>query len=70
MCAGAVLNARIASLWYGAREEKTGCCGSVINLFAEGFPVKTAVRGGLLEEESRQLLREFFLARRRDGEQT
>lgn len=64
MCAGAILNARIAHLWYGAREEKTGCCGSVLNLFAEGFPVKTTVRGGLLAEESGRLLREFFLSRR------
>ena len=64
MCAGAVLNARIAEVWYGAREEKTGCCGSVLNLFAEGFPYKAAVRGGLLEAESQALLREFFRLRR------
>ncbi len=64
MCAGAILNARVAEVWYGAREEKTGCCGSVINLFAEGFPYKAAVRGGLLEEESRGLLQEFFRRRR------
>ncbi len=64
MCAGAILNARVAEVWYGAREEKTGCCGSVINLFAEGFPYKAAVRGGLLEEESRELLRKFFRRRR------
>lgn len=64
MCAGAILNARIAEVWYGAREEKTGCCGSVLNLFAEGFPYKAAVRGGLLEEECRGLLQEFFRRRR------
>ena len=64
MCAGAILNSRISEVWYGAREEKTGCCGSVLNLFAEGFPYKSAVRGGLLEEESQALLREFFRRRR------
>lgn len=64
MCAGAILNARIQDVWYGAREEKTGCCGSVVNLFAEDFPYKAAVRGGLLEEESRALLRRFFETRR------
>ena len=64
MCAGAILNARAAQVWYGAREEKTGCCGSVLNLFAEGFPYKAAVRGGLLAEESQALLREFFRRRR------
>lgn len=64
MCAGAILNARIQDVWYGAREEKTGCCGSVVNLFAEGFPYKAAVRGGLLAEESQALLRQFFEGRR------
>ena len=64
MCAGAILNSRISEVWYGAREEKTGCCGSVLNLFAEGFPYKAAVRGGLLEGESQALLREFFRRRR------
>lgn len=64
MCAGAILNARVAEVWYGAREEKTGCCGSVVNLFAEGFPYRAAVRGGLLAEESAELLRKFFESRR------
>lgn len=64
MCAGAILNARIQDVWYGAKEEKTGCCGSVVNLFAEGFPYKAAVRGGLLAQESQALLRQFFEARR------
>ena len=64
MCAGAILNARISEVWYGAREEKTGCCGSVLNLFAEGFPYKAAVRGGLLEEECQKPLQEFFRRRR------
>lgn len=64
MCAGAILNARAAEVWYGAREEKTGCCGSVLNLFAEGFPYRCAVRGGLLEEECAMLLRQFFQERR------
>lgn len=64
MCAGAILNARVSEVWYGAREEKTGCCGSVLNLFAEGFPYRSAVRGGLLEGECARLLRRFFLERR------
>ncbi len=64
MCAGAILSARIQDVWYGAKEEKTGCCGSVVNLFAEGFPYKAAVRGGLLAQESQALLRQFFEARR------
>lgn len=64
MCAGAIWNARVSGLWYGAREERSGCCGSVINLFAENIDHATAVRGGLLEEECAALLREFFQGRR------
>lgn len=64
MCAGAILNSRISEVWYGAREEKTGCCGSVLNLFAENFPTHAAVRGGLLAQESTALLQAFFASRR------
>lgn len=37
MCAGAIINARIPALYYGAKDEKAGCCGSVLNLFEERF---------------------------------
>lgn len=64
MCAGAIWNARLSNLWYGAREERSGCCGSVLNLFAENIDHATAVRGGLLEDECAAVLSEFFQARR------
>lgn len=64
MCAGAIWNARLSNLWYGAREERSGCCGSVLNLFAENIDHATAVRGGLLEPECAAMLSEFFQARR------
>ncbi|MBR4425125.1 MAG: nucleoside deaminase [Oscillospiraceae bacterium] len=64
MCAGALLNARIGALIYAAREPVTGSAGSVLNLFAEGYPGKTAVTGGVLREESERLLRAFFAQRR------
>lgn len=64
MCAGAIWNARISNLWYGAREERSGCCGSVLNLFAENLDHATAVRGGLLEPECAAVLSEFFQTRR------
>lgn len=64
MCAGAIWNARISELWYGAREERSGCCGSVLNLFAENLDHATAVRGGLLETECAAVLSKFFQARR------
>ena len=64
MCAGAIWNARLSNLWYGAREERSGCCGSVLNLFAENFDHATAVRGGLLEQECAAVLRRFFQTKR------
>jgi tRNA(adenine34) deaminase len=60
MCAGAIINSRIAEVRYGAREDKSGCCGSVLNLFEERFNHKPRIYGGLLAEESRALLDEFF----------
>ncbi len=60
MCAGAVINARIATVYFGAREAKSGCCGSVLNLFCEPFNHHPRIYGGLLEEECRRLLEEFF----------
>lgn len=67
MCAGAIWNARISHLWYGAREERSGCCGSVLNLFAENIDHATAVRGGLLAEECAAVLGEFFRQKRQDA---
>ena len=60
MCAGAIINARIAELRYGAREEKSGCCGSVLNLFEERFNHRPRIYGGLMGEACAALLREFF----------
>ena len=60
MCAGAIINARISELYFGARESKSGCCGSILNLFCEPFNHHPRVYGGLLEAECRGLLEEFF----------
>ncbi len=60
MCAGAIINARLSTVVYGAREERSGSCGSVINLFEERYGHRPAVYGGVMEEECRELLREFF----------
>lgn len=60
MCAGAVINSRLAAVRYGAREEKFGCCGSVLNLFEERFNHRPRVYGGLLAPECRSLLEDFF----------
>ena len=60
MCAGAILNARIRRVWYGARDAAMGACGGVTNLFMEEFPNRPALVGGVLGEECRQVLADFF----------
>ena len=66
MCAGAMLHARIARVVFGARDAKSGVCGSVIDLFAEARLNHHAhVTGGVRGEECGRLLSEFFAARRR-----
>ena len=60
MCAGAILNARIRRVWYGARDVSFGACGGVVNLFMEAFPNRPALVGGVLETECRAVLAEFF----------
>ena len=66
MCVGAIMHARIARVVFGAADPKTGACGSVVNLFSETrLNHHAEVSGGLLAEESAQLLSEFFARRRK-----
>ena len=66
MCAGAIQHARIARVVYGARDPKTGACGSVVDLFAEPrLNHHARVRGGVLSEACGALLSSFFAERRR-----
>ena len=67
MCAGAILNARIPTVVYGAREAKSGSCGSVIDLFFENYGFQPRVFGGILKDECAALLRNFFLRMREKG---
>ena len=60
MCAGAILNARIPTVIYGAKEPQTGSCGSVLNLFEERYGFRPAIYGGVLAEECAGILQEFF----------
>ncbi len=60
MCAGAILNARIPRVYYGARDREMGACGGVLNLFMEDFPQRPALVGGILKEECREVLTDFF----------
>ncbi len=65
MCAGAIVQARIARLVFGAWDPKAGACGSILDIPSERrFNHRVQVTGGLHEEESRGLLQEFFRTRR------
>jgi len=67
MCAGAIMQARIANLVYGAVDPKAGACGSVVNLFREAqLNHHTHVVGGVLSVECGEMLRRFFAERRRE----
>ena len=60
MCAGAIINARIPRVVYGAQDEKNGACGSVCNLFSMDFNHHPQAESGIREEEAAALLAEFF----------
>lgn len=60
MCAGAIINARIPRVVYGAADTKSGACGSVCDLFSMAFNHHPQVEKGVCEQECAQLLRDFF----------
>ena len=60
MCAGAIVNARIPRVVFGASDAKCGACGSVCDLFSMDFNHHPKVERGLREEEAAELLTDFF----------
>mgnify|MGYP003292419145 CR=1 FL=1 len=60
MCAGAIINARIPRVVYGAKDAKAGSCGSVIDLFMLPYNHKPQVEQGLMEVQCGELLSAFF----------
>ena len=66
MCAGAILNARIPRVYYGARDRAMGACGGVLNLYMEPFALTPALVGGILADECRAVLENFFRGIRAD----
>ena len=61
MCAGAIIQSRIKKVYIGAMDEKTGACGSVLNLFEDyEFNHKVEIETGILEIECNELLKKFF----------
>ncbi len=60
MCTGAIINARIARLVYGASDLKAGSCGSLTDLFALPYNSKPEVTRGVLAQEAKDQLQDFF----------
>ncbi|MBU6468451.1 MAG: tRNA adenosine(34) deaminase TadA [Betaproteobacteria bacterium] len=66
MCAGAIIHARLPRVVFATQDPKTGACGSVVNLFEnKQLNHHTDYIGGVLADESSQLLKSFFQERRR-----
>lgn len=60
MCAGAIINSRIRTVYYGAPDPKAGSCGTLANLFEIEYNHKPEVVSGVLEAECAGVLRDFF----------
>lgn len=61
MCAGAILQARIPRVVFGAKNKKAGCCGSILNILNDDrFNHKAEIFEGILEEECALLMTDFF----------
>jgi tRNA(adenine34) deaminase len=66
MCVGAMVHARLARVVYGARDPKTGACGSIVDLPALAhWNHHGAFEGGVLAAECGEILKGFFADRRR-----
>lgn len=64
MCMGAIINSRIASVTFGAKDAKAGACGSVVDLCSYPLNHKPTVENGILSDECSSLLSSFFIKRR------
>lgn len=67
MCAGAIVNARISEVIFGANEEKSGCAESKYSILSDsGLNHTVKFTGGVLKEECANLLKEYFKQKRRE----
>ena len=61
MCAGAIVSSRIEKVYIGTKDEKTGACGSKLNLLQEyNFDTQVEIEIGLLQDECKNILKDFF----------
>lgn len=65
MCTGAIINARVGRVVFGAFDERAGCMGSVSNLCLLPFNHKVQILGGYMQNECQKLLKDFFILRRK-----
>ena len=66
MCMGAIVNSRIKKVVFGAKDAKAGACQSVFSFNSYPLNHKPEIVSGVMENESRELLSEFFLKKRRN----
>ena len=60
MCSGAIINARIPNVYFGAYDKNFGCCGSTLNILELENSFHPNFQGGIMEEECRTVISEFF----------
>lgn len=60
MCAGAIINAHIPKVYFGAYDFKNGSCGTITNLFEMPYNFKPECIGGIMADECSALLKDFF----------
>ena len=65
MCTGAIINARIDEVVFGAYDQKAGACGTLVDIPALPLNHKVRVTGGVLEEECREVLSAYFRQKRK-----
>lgn len=66
MCSGAIMQSRVSTIVYGARDARAGCCGTLYNLPEDRrFPAKCKIIGGVLGSECANILGGFFLTKRK-----
>ena len=60
MCSGAIVNARIPNVYFGAYDKNFGCCGSTLNILNMSNSFKPNFQGGIMEKECSKILTDFF----------
>lgn len=60
MCSGAIVNARIPNVYFGAYDKNFGCCGSTLNILELQNSFRPHFEGGILEDECSNLITDFF----------